>query len=298
MRALRYFFDEAAASLWRGYKTAFIAMATIAVAFFVLGGFLLVTTNMQRLFSRWQEAAEFSVYVRDDGSAEQRAGIERALRESPAVKAVEAISKDEALRRFKRNFGALAQATGDMQDNPLPASFEVRLAADADPAQVGSLATTVSSLPGVADVRYDRQWIQRLVTAVRVVRAGGFSLAAILVLAAALTVASVVRLTLVTRRDEIHIMQLVGAPLAYIRGPFLVEGLIQGGVGAAVALVLLWVTFFIVRTRISPVAAAAIDPAAMNFLSASTSLGILAGGMIVGCGGGLIAARSAREIAD
>lgn len=298
MRALRYFVDEAVGSLWRGYKTAFIAMATIAVAFFVLGGFLLVTTNMERLFSRWQEAAEFSVYVRDDATAEQRAGIERVLHESQLVKAVEPISKEEALRRFKRNFGALAQATSDMQENPLPASIEVRLAPDADPSQVGALAGTVSSLPGVADVRYDRQWIQRLMTAVSVVRAGGFGLAAILVFAAALTVASVVRLTLVTRRDEIHIMQLVGAPLAYIRGPFLVEGLIQGGVGAAMALVLLWATFFLVRTRISPVVAAAIDPAAMMFLSLPTSAAILAGGMIVGCTGGLIAARSAREIAD
>jgi hypothetical protein len=64
------------------------------------------------------------------------------------------------------------------------------------------------------------------------------------------------------------------------------------------ALVLLWVTFFLVRTRISPVVAAAIDPAAMMFLSLPTSAAILAGGMIVGCTGGLIAARSAREIAD
>jgi cell division transport system permease protein len=298
MRALRYFFDEAVASIWRGYNTAFMAMTTIAVAFFVLGGFLIVTTNMERLFSRWQEAAEFSVYVRDDATTEQRAGIERVLRDSQLVKAVETISKEEALRRFKQNFGTLAQATGDMQENPLPASIEVRLAPDADPSQVGTLATTVSSLPGVADVRYDRQWIQRLMTAVSVVRAGGFGLAAILVLASALTVASVVRLTLVTRRDEIHIMQLVGAPLAYIRGPFLVEGLIQGGVGAAMALVLLWVTFFVVRSRISPAVAAAIDPAAMNFLSLPTSAAILAGGMIVGCAGGLIAARSAREVAD
>jgi cell division transport system permease protein len=298
MRALRYFVDEAVGSLWRGYKTAFIAMATIAVAFFVLGGFLLVTTNMERLFSRWQEAAEFSVYVRDDATAEQRAGIERVLRDSQLVKAVEVISKEEALRRFKRNFGALAQATSEMQENPLPASIEVRLAPEADPSQVGALAGTVSSLPGVADVRYDRQWIQRLMAAVSFVRAGGFGLAAILVFAAALTVASVVRLTLVTRRDEIHIMQLVGAPLAYIRGPFLVEGIIQGGVGAAMALVLLWVTFVLVRTRISPVVAAAIDPAAMMFLSLPTIAGILAGGMIVGCTGGLIAARSAREIAD
>ena len=103
--------------------------------------------------------------------------------------------------------------------------------------------------------------------AVDVVRAGGFALAALLVFAAALTVASVVRLALFARREEIHIMQLVGAPIAYIRGPFVVEGLIQGGLGAIVALIVLWITFFVVRSRADAWLAGAIDPASLVFLS-------------------------------
>src|SRR6476620_214075 len=189
MRALKYFVDEAIASLRRGYKTALMATTTIAVAFFVLGGFLLVTTNLERLFSRWQEAAEFSVYIRETTTPAERQAIENALRESSVVRDVELVSKDEALRRFKQNFSALAAAIGDMDRNPLPASVEVRLAPDADPAQVQALATKVSSMPGVADVRYDRQWIERLMNAASLVREGGLALAAILVFAAALTVA-------------------------------------------------------------------------------------------------------------
>src|SRR4051812_21740470 len=121
MRAFSYFFNEAAASLLRGYKTALIAVATIATALFVLGGFLIVTSNMERLFARWQEAAEFSVYLRDEVTASQRAAVESALRESHAVRAVEVVSKEEALRRFRRNFGDLATASADLPDNPLPA---------------------------------------------------------------------------------------------------------------------------------------------------------------------------------
>ena len=68
MRALRYFFDEAVASLWRGYKTGLIATATIATAFVVLGGFLILTTNMERAFTRWQAAAEFSIYLSDNAT--------------------------------------------------------------------------------------------------------------------------------------------------------------------------------------------------------------------------------------
>jgi cell division transport system permease protein len=134
--------------------------------------------------------------------------------------------------------------------------------------------------------------------ALAVVRTGGFALAALLVVAAALTVASVVRLALFARREEIHIMQLVGAPIAYIRGPFVVEGLIQGGLGAIAALTVLWIMFFSVRSRADAWLAGAIDPAAMVFLSFPMAAALLAAGMAVGSLGGFMAAHGAREIAD
>ena len=74
MRALKYFFDEAVASLWRGFKTALIATATITVAFVVLGGFLILTSNMERVFTRWQDAAEFSVYLSDAATPDAARG--------------------------------------------------------------------------------------------------------------------------------------------------------------------------------------------------------------------------------
>lgn len=85
---MRYFFDEALASLSRGYKTWLIATATIATAFVVLGGFLILTTNMERAFTRWQDAAEFSVYLGDTATPAQQTAIEQAVRESGLVAAV------------------------------------------------------------------------------------------------------------------------------------------------------------------------------------------------------------------
>jgi cell division transport system permease protein len=298
MRALKYFFDEATASLWRGFKTALIATATITVAFAVLGGFLILTSNMERVFTRWQNAAEFSVYLSDAASADQRTAIEQALNQSSAVAAVEFVSKQDALQRFKQNFGALAAAAGDLDSNPLPASLEVRLRPTAEPSDVAALAEQAGRLAGVADVRYDRQWIQRLMHAVDVVRAGGFVLAALLLCAAALTVASVVRLALFARREEIHIMQLVGAPIAYIRGPFIVEGLIQGALGAIVALLALWIAFLVVRSRADAWLGGAVDPAALVFLPLSAGAALLVAGGVVGAIGGFIAARGTREIAE
>jgi len=298
MRALKYFFDEALASLMRGLKTAAIATATIAVAFIVLGAFLILTSNLERLFARWQNAAEFSVYLADTVTADERSAVEKALRESAVVGAAEPVSKEEALRRFRQNFPTLADAAGDLPANPLPASFEIRLRPEASPSDIESLARSAAGLPGVADVRYDRQWIERLMRAAGAVRTGGFTLAALLVFAAALTVASVVRFALVARREEIHIMQLVGAPIAYIRGPFVVEGLIQGGIGAIVALVVLWITFFVVRSRAGAFVEAAIDPGSLVFLSLPAATGLLLAGMAVGSLGGFIAATGTREVAE
>ena len=93
-------------------------------------------------------------------------------------------------------------------------------------------------------------------------------------------------------------MQLVGAPIAYIRGPFVVEGLIQGGIGAIAALVVLWIAFFVVRSRADAWLAGAIDPAALVFLSLPMAAALLAAGVAVGALGGFIAARGAREIAE
>jgi cell division transport system permease protein len=93
-------------------------------------------------------------------------------------------------------------------------------------------------------------------------------------------------------------MQLVGAPIAYIRGPFVMEGLIQGGVGALVALITLWVGFLIFRNRADSFLAGAIDPASLVFLSLPTLAALLVAGMAVGSIGGFIAARGTAEIAD
>ena len=293
MHTLRYSLDEALASLWRGRRSGFLAVVTITAALFVLGGFLLVTSNLERLLARWREAAEFSVYLQDGVAAEQRAALERMLGESSEVSALEHVSKEEALRRFNQNFGDLAGAAEGLPNNPLPASIEVRLRPVAARTAVEALAARSRAMPGVVDVRYDRRWIERLVTAVTVVRSFGFVLAGVLVVAAALTVASVVRLALLARRDEVEIMQLVGAPLAFIRGPFVVEGVLQGGVGALVALALLWASFTFARARYGGLIAGTLDPGSLAFLSLPICGALLAGGMLLGCTGGFVAAKSA-----
>jgi len=294
MHLLRYAFDEAAASLWRGRRSGLLSTATIAIALFVLGAFLVVTSNLERLAEEWSGAAELSVYLDDDIGGADRAAIERDLRSDPAVADVEFVAKDLALRRFKETFPDLASTLGALEENPLPASLDVRLrSSTAAEISVDALVDRMRATPGVSDVRYDKEWLDRLQRGVRLLRLIGFGLGGALIVAAALTIANVVRLALAARRDELDIMQLVGAPQSYVRGPFIMEGAMHGGLGSFVALVVLAVVFFVSRARFIVPLANALNLSSVHFLSPAMATGLVAGGLLVGCLAGLVASRRA-----
>ena len=291
MRALRYAIEEAVASLWRGRQSGLLSTATIALALFVLGAFLEVTSNLERLSTEWTSAAELSVYLTDQITAAERSAIETVLAPGGVVAAREYVSKSDALVRFKRTFGDLASAVGGLSDNPLPASYEVKLRTGPGVEErLDALGAALRQMAGVADVRYDRQWLTRLLSVVTIIGGVGLVLGTVLTIAAALTVANVVRLALYARRDELDIMQLVGAPQVYIRGPFVMEGMLQGGLGALVALAALGAAFIAVRARYLAPAASAINLSSVDFLPPNLCVFLVAGGMIVGCLGGLVAA--------
>ncbi len=293
MRALRYAFDEAMASLWRGRQSGILSTAIIALALVVLGGFLLATSNLDRLSAEWSRAAEISVYLQDDVTPADRGDIERLLAPGgpgAVVASFEFVSKEEALRRFKTMFADLTATADSLDGNPFPASYEVRLRSSADvQAEVDGLVDKLRASAGVADVGYDRQWLERLLSAVGIVRGVGLVLGTVLTVAAAFTVANVVRLALYARRDEIEIMQLVGAPQTYIRGPFVMEGVLQGGIGALTALAVLAAVFLLSSSRYLVPLASAVNLSSIRFLSPGLCVLLLAGGMLVGCLGGLVA---------
>jgi cell division transport system permease protein len=293
--AARYFVTEAAISLWRGRRSTLLSTLTITIAIAMLGVFLVLGENLDRMVADWSRSAELSVYLKDGASPVERDAVESALRASKAVSGVDTVSKDAALARFRRDFPDLAPATQGAPANPFPASFEARLASPtADASSLDALAKTLAAMAGVADVRYDRRWLDRLAELGRVVRWSGLTLSAILMLAAALTVTSVVRLALYARRDEVEIMELVGAPMAFIRGPFIAEGTIQGGVGALLALGLVRLGVDLARPRLAALTSGVVDVPSIQFLSWSAVGVLVLGGMVVGCLGGLVAARRLR----
>jgi cell division transport system permease protein len=291
MRALEYAFRHGAASLWRSRGSGAFAVLAIALALVVLGVLLLITWNAEQLLARWMSASEFSVYLADATTSEQRGTIESAIDQSGISAGREYVSKAQALTRFRQEFSELASLAEGLDDNPFPASIEVRVTEGAErDGRVDTLVKKVVQLPGVVDVRYDRDWLSRVGSALNTVRAAGMAVALLMGLAAAVTVATVVRLGLMARHDEIEIMELVGAPLTYIRGPFVAEGFLQGGIGAVLAILLLWLSHALANAWWGTELRALLDGNALRFLPGRLSAFLILGGMLVGSTGGMAAA--------
>lgn len=296
MTVIGYAFEEALVSLWRSGRSALVSIGTIAIAFATLGGFLLLSVNVQDMLDRWLEAAEISVYLHDTATNVEREALEQMLRARPEVAAVEYVPKELALQRFRADFPELADVTASLSQNPFPSALEVRLRTDADAdAAAETLARDVSGRAGVGDVRFDRRWLARLLAVVTSARVAGAVVAGILMLGAAFTVGAVVRLSLYARRDELEIMALVGAPFTYIRGPFVVEGMLLGGLGAVVALVAVSILYSLLGRWFGSDLAGLAAAGQLRFLGFGEIAIMLLGGVSVGAAAGTLASRAAHR---
>jgi cell division transport system permease protein len=293
LRALAYFFSEAAQSLWRSRLMNALSIGTIAISLFVLGAFLTIASNLNEVVARWSRKVQVTFYLTDGLEAPIRDSLAGRLKDDPAVESVEVISRAQALERFRALFRDLQALPDDLGENPFPASVEATLRPGREsPEEVQRLVAAFEKAPGVEEVQYDLLWIQRLATAIRLVRGVGALLGGILVLAGVFTISNVIRLTVYARQDELDIMRLVGATRVYVKGPFVVEGLIQGGLGGLISVGLLWAAFRVLAR--DALAASDLLGRAVVFLPLDVCVFIVAGGMAVGVVGSLLSLGRSR----
>jgi len=257
------------------------------VSLFVLGAFLTVAANLNEIVARWTQKVQVTFFLADDIEDRIRKILENRLKDDVAVESIEVVSRAQALERFQRLFRDLRTLPEDLGENPFPASIEVTLrSGHRAPDEVQRLVHAYERAPGVQDVQYDLVWIQRLSTAVSLVRGVGGFLGGILALAGVFTISNVIRLTVYARQDELDIMRLVGATQSYVRGPFVVEGMIQGGLGGVISVGLLWVCFSFFAN--GALQASDLLGRAVVFLPRDLCLAIVLGGMLVGIAGSLL----------
>ena len=236
---LRFFLADA----WDEWRSSpgvnLLATLTLAATLALAGLVLLVLANLGRQLEIQREDVRVHVYLREDVGPEARAALTTELAGQPGVASVQFVGKDEALRRYREWAGDLAALSDELETNPLPESLELRLLSGPEVERQGeAILAAVRGNPAVEDVRFDREWLARLEALLSLARLGGSGLALAVFGAVIFVMASVLRLAVYARREEIDIMLLVGATPAFVRGPFLVAGVAQGVLAAAAALVI------------------------------------------------------------
>ncbi len=231
LRSPLYFLRRALDAMARGPRVTLVATGTIFVAVLVTGLFAAALHGAGRILAAWAGEVQISVYL--DPSADLEAARAAAAAAAPG-RAVEAVTAREALRRFREALGPQGALLDGLKPGVLPPSVEVR-APGIRLAEARALAKRLEAVPGAREVDYGSAWVERLERLLERLRWAGAVLFGALAVGAAVLVANTLRLGVFARRDEIEIMKLVGATDAFVETPFLIEGLVQGVAGGALA---------------------------------------------------------------
>jgi cell division transport system permease protein len=224
---------EALRSAERNPFMSFLSVAAVAAALAVAGAWMLLQANTQLLLAGFEQRVEVVAYLRTGLAPEAVSATASALAALPGVRSMELVSPDEAARALSRD-PELKKYLEVLGRNPLPASVRLRMETE-DPARLRILAEQSKALPGVDEVDYGREAVERLLKAFSVVRWLLSAVAGLLGAVALLVVANILKLTAHSRRAELSIMRLVGAPGWFVRLPFLLEGMLQGVLGGLLA---------------------------------------------------------------
>jgi cell division transport system permease protein len=251
LRLWLYYFKHAFGSISGNRLVYFISTATISISLLLFGAFVLTSANFSNWVQGWEKSLSLSVYLEDGRGEQQEDQIRKAIEKLPGAEIKEFISKDRAMSQLAETLGSQAGLLDGLTVNPLPASYEIVFRnGNLSREELKHIKENLEKVEGVDEVQYSEQWLEQIEGFVYISRVFGFIVGGLLCLAVLFIVTNTIKLAIYSRRDEIEIYKLVGATDWFVKAPFLIEGAVQGVLGAVVALTVLFVGYslFTVRT--------------------------------------------------
>ena len=280
---MRLLSREALLSFRRAPLLSVLSVTTIAFSLFTVGLFGLVAVNLRQALRGIEERVEIVAYILRGTPAETVAMATQDLSAFPEVTEVGFVSEEEALRRARSELIEFRDAYRDLQVNPLPASIEVRLKDGyRDAASVERVAQRLKGFGFIDDVRYGREWVQKLDHLRNLTGLVGLVIGLAFAAVAVVIIGVTIRLTIMQRAREISIMRLVGATNWFIRGPFLLEGALKGLLGGLLSLVLCYGGYILFRDKSGGTLADLI------FFRPEHMMVLVVFGVLLGLGGSLV----------
>jgi cell division transport system permease protein len=264
---------------------ALLGVTTIAFSLYAFGLFGLVAINIKSALLGLEDRVEVRAFLIDGARDAQVKELMQGITRMPQVAKTGYVSPDSALQRARAE---LEEFRDVMDGAMLPGSVELRLKdGSRDPATVQAISRRLQTYPVVEEVRYGREWVEKLYRLRTIAGIAGTMLGSVFALVAIIIIGSTIRMAIMARTNEIEIMRLVGATNHFVRLPYLIDGTLKGLVGGAVAALLAWGTVQLVSRNLM---------AAQFFTAEQVVAGIAAGGLLGLVGSWLSVGRHLRRV--
>jgi len=264
---------EALLTFRRAPLLSTLSVTTIAFSLFVVGLFGLVAVNLQDALRGVAERVEIVAYLLPGTPIETITLAEKDIETFPEVQSATYVSEDSALGRARGELVEFRDVLQELERNPLPASIEVKLTPRfRDAEHVNQVAERLRGFGFVDDVRFGRDWVEKLDRLRQIAAAVGLVVGAAFAVVAIIIIGTTIRMAVLQRSREIAIMRLVGATDGFIRRPFLLQGAIKGMLGGVAAIGLSYGAYVLINRWLLQVA----------FFSREQALAIVGFGMLIG----------------
>lgn len=278
-----YFLKKATLSMGRSLFPNLVAVGTIATCLFIFSSLVLIWVNAQGFLGGWGRGVSVVGFLKDGINSEELARLKVSLKGLKEVDSFRYVSKEEALSSFRKESSHDEDILSGLSQNPLPASFEIRVKEGfLSEREIAALVAKLKSFVAFEDVRYSPEWVKRFGALLSLLRTVGILVAALVLTGTVLIVTSTIKLAAYARQEEIEIMRLVGATNLFIRGPFLIEGMVQGLTGAALSLGILYLFYLLVKWALSAAFTSGFGMPSLVFLPTYQWAAIMIGGMFLG----------------
>lgn len=232
MTALRYFLRETATNLWRNRLMSLAAILTVTVSLSLVGAALLIKQGVQTATSEWQGNVQLLVFMQPNATRSEFRAVQAELHQLPTVRSYSYVPRPEAYQDFRRLLANQPDLVNAVPESQVPTFYRVSLV---NPAEAPAIAAVVRGEPGVYAVNDNFSAIHTILEISTVAQSVILVIAVVLLISAAVLILNVIRVAIFSRRREVAVMRLVGATNSFIQIPFMLEGLVQGLLGAAIA---------------------------------------------------------------
>jgi cell division transport system permease protein len=241
MNDMTYYVKEAFVSFLRGGVMSITSVTTITISLAIFGLILIFSMNLKEFASILESQVDVTVYLNNTYNDNDRQALEKKLAESKDVEEFNFISKDEALQRLKKELKEEDLLLSALESNPLPDSIELKIKSSLSVHKI--IKELRAEFNFIDDIFYGQEIVEKVNKFTQVIRIIGTILVVLLGIASMFIVSNTIKLTVYARKEEIEIMKLVGATNGFIRMPYIIEGIVQGFLGALVAVIIIMFSY-------------------------------------------------------